>query len=165
MVPGLGSFREKFKDYTDYYTIIGGTACDILLSEADLPFRATKDIDMILIMEDNFPEFASIFWEYIPLVDKGRVSPCQLRVKEGSYKCGWKNEENMHFYRFTEGKFGYPTMIELFSRNPGCHLEIEEGIVPKTLCQFTLQGTATGTTADSARRYSQSNIRWERATT
>ena len=58
MVPGLDSFREKFKDYTDYYTIIGGTACDILLSEADLPFRATKDIDMILIMEDNFLEYA-----------------------------------------------------------------------------------------------------------
>ena len=56
MVPGIDSFREKFKDYTDYYTIIGGTACDILLSKADLPFRATKDIDMILIMEDNFPE-------------------------------------------------------------------------------------------------------------
>ena len=73
MVPGLDSFREKFKNYTDYYTIIGGTACDILLSEADLSFRATKDIDMILIMEDNFPEFASIFWEYI---------------KEGGYKCG-----------------------------------------------------------------------------
>ena len=126
MVPGIGSFREKFKNYTDYYTIIGGTACDILLSEADLPFRATKDIDMILIMEDNFPEFASIFWEYI---------------KEGSYKCGWKNEENMHFYRFTEGKFGYPTMIELFSRNPGCHLEIEEGIVPIGF------STATVTTA------------------
>lgn len=115
MVPGIDSFREKFKDYTDYYTIIGGTACDILLSEADLPFRATKDIDMILIMEDNFPEFASVFWEYI---------------KEGGYKCGWKNEQNMHFYRFTEGKFGYPTMIELFSRKPGYHLEIEEGIIP-----------------------------------
>ena len=78
-----------------------------------MPFRATKDIDMILIMEDNFPEFASVFWEYI---------------KEGGYKCGWKNEQNMHFYRFTEGKFGYPTMIELFSRKPGYHLEIEEGI-------------------------------------
>ncbi len=23
MVPGIDSFREKFKDYTDYYTIIG----------------------------------------------------------------------------------------------------------------------------------------------
>ena len=34
MVPGLDSFREKFKNYTDYYTIIGGTARDILLSEA-----------------------------------------------------------------------------------------------------------------------------------
>ena len=60
MAPGIDSFRDKFKDYSDYYTIIGGTACDILLSEADLPFRATKDIDMILIMEDNFPEFAAI---------------------------------------------------------------------------------------------------------
>ena len=79
MVLGIDSFREKFKDYTEYYTIIGGTACDILLTEADLPFRATKDIDMILIIEDNFPEFATIFWEYI---------------KEGGYKCGWKNEEN-----------------------------------------------------------------------
>ena len=29
MVPGLDSFREKFKNYTDYYTIIGGTARDI----------------------------------------------------------------------------------------------------------------------------------------
>ena len=69
MVPGIDSFREKFKDYTDYYTIIGGTACDILLSEADLPFRATKDIDMILIMEDDFPVFADIFWEYIKDID------------------------------------------------------------------------------------------------
>ena len=42
MVPGLDSFREKFKNYTDYYTIIGGTACDILLSEADLAVSGDK---------------------------------------------------------------------------------------------------------------------------
>ncbi|MDO4292492.1 MAG: hypothetical protein Q4C65_04580 [Eubacteriales bacterium] len=53
MVLGIQSFREKFKNYTDCYTVIGGTACDILLTEADLPFRATKDVDMILIMEDR----------------------------------------------------------------------------------------------------------------
>ena len=41
-----------------------------------------------------------------------------------------KNEANMHFYRFTEGKTGYPTMIELFLRKPGYHLEAEEGIIP-----------------------------------
>ena len=56
MVPGLDSFREKFKNYTDYYTIIGGTACDILPQRQTCCSRATKDIDMILIMEDNFPK-------------------------------------------------------------------------------------------------------------
>ena len=115
MIHGIDTFREKFSEYLDCYTIKGGTACDILLSEENLSFRATNDIDMILIMEDRFQEFSAVFWEYI---------------KEGEYKCGWKNDENMHFYRFTEGKTGYPTRIELFSRKPGYHLEIEEGIIP-----------------------------------
>ena len=90
-------------------------ACTFKGNEDERIEMSIEDIDMILIMEDNFPEFASVFWEYI---------------KEGGYKCGWKNEQNMHFYSFTEGKFGYPTMIELFSRKPGYHLEIEEGIIP-----------------------------------
>lgn len=33
MVPGLDSFREKIKNYTDYYTIIGGTATGTQSSE------------------------------------------------------------------------------------------------------------------------------------
>ena len=36
----------------------------------------------------------------------------------------------MHFYRFTEPKDGYPVMIELFSRTPEYHMEVEEGIIP-----------------------------------
>ena len=44
MVIGMESFREKFKDYTDCYTIIGGAACDIIMSENDTDFRATKDM-------------------------------------------------------------------------------------------------------------------------
>ena len=83
MVPGIDSFREKFKDYTDYYTIIGGTACDILLSEADLPFRATKDIDMILIMEDNFPEFAAILLS----VKLDAPAPCRLDASDLDLIC------------------------------------------------------------------------------
>jgi len=50
MVRGIESFRSKFMEYTDCYTIIGGAACDILMSEEDVPFRATKDIDMILLL-------------------------------------------------------------------------------------------------------------------
>lgn len=115
MVTGMDSFREKFKDYSDCYTVIGGAACDILMTEADLPFRATKDIDMILILEDRSKEFANAFWEYI---------------KEGGYRCGWKNNSDMHFYRFTEPMRGFPKQIELFSRMPGYKLDVAEGIIP-----------------------------------
>ena len=39
-VMGLGVFRKYFDGYEDCYTIIGGTACEILMSEAELDFRA-----------------------------------------------------------------------------------------------------------------------------
>lgn len=115
MVVGMELFRDKLKGFEDCYTVIGGAACDILMSEADIDFRLTKDIDMILILEDKKAEFAKTFWEFI---------------KEGEYKCGWKNSDEMLFYRFTEPKLGYPVMIELFSRKPGYHLDVEEGIIP-----------------------------------
>ena len=115
MVEGIDSFKEKFRGFEDCYTVIGGAACDILMAEADIDFRLTKDIDMILILEDKKEEFVNTFWEYI---------------KEGQYKCGWKNSDKMHFYRFTEPVPGYPVIIELFSRKPGYNLEIEEGIIP-----------------------------------
>ena len=115
MVNGLDSFREKFRDYTDCYTVIGGAACDILMKDSNNNFRATKDIDMIILLEDRYIEFASVFWEYI---------------KEGGYKCGWRQSDQRHFYRFTEPREGYPVMIELFSKKPDYHLEIDSGIIP-----------------------------------
>ncbi len=115
MVKGMQKFIEKFKDFPKSYTVIGGAACDILMSKADLDFRATKDIDMILVLEDDHPEFAKVFWEFI---------------KEGGYKCGWKNNDEAHFYRFTEPNTGYPVQIELFSRNPGYVLDVPGGVIP-----------------------------------
>ena len=115
MVNGIESFVRKFRDYADCYTIIGGAACDILMSEADTEFRATRDIDMILIMEARYREFVKVFWEYI---------------LEGGYRFGWKNSEKVHFYRFTEPKAGYPYMIELFSREPDYIDHVPGGIVP-----------------------------------
>ena len=111
----INSFIEKFKDYADCYTVIGGTACDILMTEAGTDFRATKDIDMILIMEARYKEFAHIFWEFI---------------REGGYRFGWKNSEKAHFYRFTEPRSGYPAMIELFSRELNYINFIPDGIIP-----------------------------------
>ena len=42
MVDGIESFKAKFKGYEDCYTVIGGAACDILMTEADIDFRQTK---------------------------------------------------------------------------------------------------------------------------
>lgn len=115
MVSGFDSFRERFRGYEDCYTIIGGTACDILMNEVGLDFRTTKDIDMILLIEERFTEFAATFWGYI---------------KDGDYKCGWKNSDLPHFYRFTEPQTaGYPAMIELFSRRPDFQIEHPEIIL------------------------------------
>ena len=112
MVTGVDSFKEHFRGYEDCYTIIGGTACDILMREAALEFRATRDIDMILLIENRYEEFAAVFWDYI---------------KAGQYKCGWRNSDQPHFYRFTEPQVAnYPKMIELFSRRPDFQVELPE---------------------------------------
>lgn len=65
MVIGIESFRNWFKGFEDQYVIIGGTACDILMAEEGLDFRATKDIDLVLIVEAINADFGRSFWEYV----------------------------------------------------------------------------------------------------
>lgn len=102
MVTGIDSFREWFKGYEDHYVIIGGTACDILMSEGGLSFRATKDIDMVLIVEAIDYEFGKKIWDYI---------------KEAGYRSCNKSTGNPQFYRFSYPRSDkYPAMIELFAR-------------------------------------------------
>jgi len=96
----LLTYRETFKDFPDCYTVIGGTACSILMDDAGIEFRATKDIDMILVLENKSREFSAVFWKYI---------------LEGEYTCEQKEGE-LHYYRFLTQKAGYPEKIELFSR-------------------------------------------------
>jgi hypothetical protein len=42
MVKGLEVFREHFRNFADRYVLIGGAACDIAMTGAGLPFRATS---------------------------------------------------------------------------------------------------------------------------
>ena len=104
MVRGMDSFREWFQGYEDYYAIIGGTACDVLMTEGGLDFRATKDIDLVLIIEAVDASFARRFWDYI---------------ETAGYEHRSKSTGEPEFYRFTNPQSReYPTMIELFSRRP-----------------------------------------------
>lgn len=117
MVYGLDKFKEYFGDYTNHYVFIGGTACDILLNELGAPYRATKDLDIVLIIEDLDGSFGEMFWRFI---------------EDGEYENREKSEGNKQFYRFSKPKKpGYPIMIELFSRRPYCFdLKFQTGLTP-----------------------------------
>lgn len=112
-VYGLDCFATYMQGLEDCYTVIGGTACDILMRDADLDFRATKDIDLVLLVENRLPEVAAAVWNL---------------VKDGGYRCGWRNSNKVHFYRFTEPQVeGFPVMLEIFSKAPS-FLEEPEGL-------------------------------------
>ncbi len=78
MITGIESFKEWFKENKQQYTIIGGTACDILMSHEGLEFRATKDIDLVLIIEAIDANFGKKFWEYVKRVDISIVIKVQV---------------------------------------------------------------------------------------
>lgn len=102
MVTGIDRFREWFRGYEDQYAIIGGTACDLLMSEDGMDFRATKDIDLVLIVEAITPDFGRQFWQFI---------------KAAGYEHRNKSTGLPQFYRFSHPTAAvYPFMIELFSR-------------------------------------------------
>ena len=60
VIKGLETFRNHFKDYNDSYVILGGTACNEWFFEADLKFRLTKDVDMVLLLEAMEETFFNI---------------------------------------------------------------------------------------------------------
>ena len=65
MVKGIETFENFFRDFSQEYVLIGGTACDLLMEEAGIEFRATKDLDIVLIVEALTEKFGMKFWEFI----------------------------------------------------------------------------------------------------
>lgn len=117
MVRGLEIFKEYFKDYSENYIIIGGTACDVIIDDAGFEARATKDIDIILIVEALTKEFVLKFWEFI---------------NDGEYEQREKSEDERKYYRFIQPKTkNFPLQIELFSKIPDLmDLEGEPHLTP-----------------------------------
>lgn len=104
MITGYEKFKERFAGFEGQYVLIGGTACDIIMENEELPFRATKDIDIVLLVESITVEFGKQFWGFI---------------KEAGYEHLNKSTGKAQFYRFTSPKNReYPYMIEIFSKKP-----------------------------------------------
>lgn len=117
MVRGLNTFKNYFEKYSGNYVIIGGTACDVIIENAGFSPRATKDIDIILIVEALSSGFVKQFWKFI---------------REGDFERREKTESDRKYYRFTKPESkDFPYQIELFSRNPGLfNLEDDAHLTP-----------------------------------
>lgn len=113
MVRGIQIFRQYFEAFPDKYIIIGGTACDIIISEAGFTARGTKDIDIILVVEAFSSDFVKQFWQFI---------------KDGNYGYKEINPDERKYYRFTHPEIQeFPQQIELFSRKADL-IELPEGM-------------------------------------
>lgn len=104
MVIGVDRFRAHFAGHEHQYVLIGGAACELIMDEVGLDFRATKDLDIVLVVEALDSAFATRFWAF---------------VEEGDYEIRQSSEGAKVLYRFQKPKAeGYPAMLELFSRAP-----------------------------------------------
>jgi len=104
MVKGINQFKAHFEAFNDRYVLIGGAACFLVLDEAGLDFRATKDLDIVLCVEALDAKFAKAFWAF---------------VERGKYKNTQKSTGKKLFYRFYDPEDAtFPYMLELFSRIP-----------------------------------------------
>lgn len=104
MVIGVDRFREHFAGHEHQYVLIGGAACELIMQDVGLDFRATKDLDIVLIVEALDPAFSDRFWAF---------------VEEGGYQIRQRAEGQRILYRFQKpAAGGFPAMLELFSRTP-----------------------------------------------
>ena len=111
MIKGLDKFQAHFKESRDCFVLIGGVACHEWLASQSLSFRATKDIDLVLVAEALDRSFVQRLWAFID------AAGYETREKGG----------DRELYRFSKPKDEtYPTMIEIFSRKPGA-IELSEG--------------------------------------
>ena len=104
MVRGLATFKNHFAEYRDQYVLIGGAASAELMEQSGLPFRGTRDLDVVLIVEAMTNEFVQAFWDFI---------------KNGRYDVRSHSQSERKYYRFENPEDEiYPECLELFSRIP-----------------------------------------------
>ncbi|MCC8685655.1 hypothetical protein ABFU27_15685 [Xanthomonas campestris pv. raphani] len=113
-IKGLDVFGAWFAGHRDKYVLIGGAAAQSIMAADGLEFRATKDLDVVLVVEALTPEFGELFWEF---------------VRAGGYVVRETGDTGRPtFYRFTRpADDTFPVMVELFAREPDLLKPIQDG--------------------------------------
>lgn len=117
MVVGMEVFRRHFAGFEDSFVVIGGAACDAWFTHFRGRFRATKDIDLVLVVEARHPGFFPRFWDFIRI---------------GAYETGQRADGRCTLFRFIDPATpGFPKMIEVFaSVLPGMEPPPGQTIIP-----------------------------------
>lgn len=113
-VRGLALFRDRFAAHQEKYFLIGGCALHATLSEAGKAARATKDLDIVLVVEAIDQSFVELFWQF---------------VEEGGYEIRQEGDGGTrNFYRFKKPTNpDFPSMLELFSRSAALPRPLAQG--------------------------------------
>lgn len=112
---GFDHFCAYLTGLEQLYVIIGGGAASILMEDGGLEFRATKDVDLVVLSRTE--ELNTRILSYI---------------KDGGYKTKEATEGSPRYYRFREPtKKECPVLVEVFARNE-LNLELQDGqyIIP-----------------------------------
>lgn len=99
---GIEHFSRYFKEFSNNYTIIGGSAASTLLEDQGLNFRKTVDLDIVLLINSS-KDFNRKMAEYL---------------EEGAYQIKEATEDSPKYYRFSNPqKEEFPKIIEIFAHN------------------------------------------------
>ncbi|MEN9874300.1 MAG: hypothetical protein RL186_1197 [Pseudomonadota bacterium] len=114
---GLDLFQARFADFKDSYALIGGAACHLIFEDVGLPFRATKDLDIVLCAQVVDAGFAQALWAFI---------------QDGGYEIRQRADGQPTYYRFAKpANADFPYMLEIFARSPATlDLRPDQTIIP-----------------------------------
>lgn len=117
MVKGLDIFRERFRQFEGFFTLIGGAACVEWFDAEQLEFRATEDLDLVLMIE---------------VLNQDFIAAIRTFVKEGGYQIRERSGGPTILYRFANpAREDYPVKLEFCSRNPeGFELADGQEVIP-----------------------------------
>jgi hypothetical protein len=117
---GLDLFQERFAAFGDSYALIGGAACHLIFEDLGLPFRATKDLDIVLCAQVVDAGFTQALWAFI---------------QDGGYEIRQRADGTPTYYRFAKpANTDFPYMLEIFAR-PSATLDLvpNQTIIPVTI--------------------------------
>lgn len=115
MVRGLELFRRRFAGHGADCVLIGGAAYHEWFARQSLPFRATRDLVVV-----------------VEVLDASFVETFRRFVEDGDYQVRERFDGTPELHRFSAPtQPDFPFMLELFSRKPeGLVLRVGQMVVP-----------------------------------